>query len=512
MDVALNGTAPEDVYPNSWWLPGSGMQRGTTFMGDGDPLTPGWPSTEHAYRLKEEEADLPTIPCQPIGYDDAKVILEKMGGRVAPEGWRGGLKNVAYNLGPELIGDYKLRLVTHNYIKRQRSFNVISTVKGSVEPDRYVLIGNHRDAWGYGASDPSSGTAQLIETARVVGVLLGQGWRPRRTLVFCSWGAEEYGLIGSTEWVEEHLTKLQQRAVVYINADTCTRGTMFELKASPLTWQAITRLTKLMPAVKQEGSLYREWMEYHEYWNRTEPKISTLGSGSDYAPFAFYAGIPSLMMTFTTDKRKYDVFFPYYHTGYETFYMLDKIVDPGFKITQGCSRIVGLALRYFADSHLLPFHLPQLPLTVKESLEGVKKDYHETLLSIYPKFSLLEEAVDDLTDAAQLFDATLKERVKDMDPVTLRAVNDQVMKIEQLFLLPAGLPGRPDSRHAVFAPSQFNNYAAAGFPGLLDLLYKIDTLQGQERADREEAIKKHVSQLTILMHAAAKFLKDLHLI
>ncbi|RXG55764.1 N-acetylated-alpha-linked acidic dipeptidase 2 [Armadillidium vulgare] len=223
-DVAADGTAPENVYDHTWWLPGTGMQRGSTFIG-GDPLTPGWPATEHAYRVSEDEVKFPKIPGQPIGYSDAFQILKRLGGPVAPEDWQGGYPNFTYNLGPSFNsqnGSVSLTLSTHNSGKIEKSYNVIGIIKGSIEPDRYVLIGNHRDAWGYGAMDPSSGTAQVLEMARVFGTFLKEGWRPRRTIIFCSWGAEEFSLIGSTEWVEENIEKLQSRAVGYINTDTCT--------------------------------------------------------------------------------------------------------------------------------------------------------------------------------------------------------------------------------------------------------------------------------------------------
>ncbi|KAB7496029.1 hypothetical protein Anas_04286, partial [Armadillidium nasatum] len=314
-DVAAEGISPEDVYDNSWWLPGTGVQRGSTYLGSGDSLTPGWPSTEHAYRLSEDEAALPNIPCQPIGYADAIEILKRLDGPVAPEDWQGGYPNFTYKLGPSFNsqnGSVSLTLSTHNSGKVEKSYNVIGIIKGCIEPDRYVLIGNHRDAWGYGTIDPSSATAQMLETARVLGTFLKEGWRPRRTIIFCSWGAEEFGIIGSTEWVE-------------------------------------------IPGVKDSSkTLFEEWKEYTE---RTRPNakeypvVFSLGSGTDHAPFSFYAGIPSTMFYFIVNER----LFPAYHTGYETFYMLTAFIDPEFKIHEGCGRLSILGLKYLADSTILPY-------------------------------------------------------------------------------------------------------------------------------------------------------------
>ena len=287
-DVARDGQEDKDVYPNSIWLPGTGMQRGTTFMGDGDPLTPGWPSIEDAYRVPQSEAGLATIPAQPIGYADAKEILIKLGGQEAPADWQGKIDGVTYKLGPQFMDqyrDYHVRLTTNNEEVRVDSYNVFGVIKGAVEPDRYVLIGNHRDAWGYGASDPSSGTAQLLETARVLGQLKKDGWRPRRTIIFCSWGSEEYGLLGSTEWVEEQIDRLQDRAVTYINTDTCASGTFIQMKSSPVLFNVLKKIAGLVPGVRMpDKTILDEWKENHmatKNGKDSYPIMSTLGSGSD---------------------------------------------------------------------------------------------------------------------------------------------------------------------------------------------------------------------------------------
>ncbi|XP_066957669.1 N-acetylated-alpha-linked acidic dipeptidase 2-like [Macrobrachium rosenbergii] len=517
-DVALEGVQPQEVYPNTFWLPGSGMQRGTSYMLDGDPLTPGWPSTEHAYRLSEEEAQLPKIPCQPIGYDDAKVILEKLGGQKAPEDWVGGIEGLAYNLGPQMTAEFQthsIRLQTHNSRKVSRSYNVVATIKGEVEPDRYVLLGNHRDAWGYGAVDPSSGTAQLLETARVLGELMKRGWRPRRTLIFCSWGAEEYGVIGSSEWVQEHVEKLAERSVMYINTDVCVSGPILSVPASPLIWDAIQDVSKLVPGVRDGKTVYEEMAAYHALRNKSSPEMTTLGGGSDYAAFSFYCGIPSVDIWFSTDQNKYDIsIYPSYHTGYETFYMVENHIDPGFRIIQGCSRMALLTLKYFGDSAIIPYSLERLPEAVKQSLESFKTSgARDKLVKIYEKYSLLEESVDNFTAATSAFANKLKTLESSLnDPIMVRTINDQMMKLEQVFVLPKGLPGRPETRHAIFAPSKFDDYAASGFPGITDLLYQYEGLDAGNQQKKGEEIKRHISDLTILFQRATGLLKDFHFI
>ena len=181
----------------------------------GDPTTPNWPSLPNVDRLTKEEINaqgiLPKIPCQPIGYRDAKRFMQYLGGKSVPETWKGGLIGIEYKIGGYFTEDCKdciVKISTHNYLESKLSPNVIGYIKGAIEPDRYVMLGNHRDAWGFGAMDPSSGTALMMEVARILGAKLKSGWRPRRTIIFLSWGAEEFGLTGSREFVEDYKTKL----------------------------------------------------------------------------------------------------------------------------------------------------------------------------------------------------------------------------------------------------------------------------------------------------------------
>ncbi|XP_064110496.1 N-acetylated-alpha-linked acidic dipeptidase 2-like isoform X4 [Macrobrachium nipponense] len=517
-DVAATGTSPADVYPNSFWVPGSGMQRGTTFDGLGDPLTPGWPSTRDAYRLDEKDVILPKIPCQPIGYDDAREILKKLGGPAPPAGWKGGIKEVGYNLGPQLLDEFRdhtIRLQSHNSLRITKSYNVIGTIKGEVEPDRYVLFGNHRDAWGYGAVDPSSGSAEMLEVARVFGELKKKGWRPRRTMVFCSWGAEEFSALGSTEWVEDHVNKLQDRAVVYLGSDACARGPNLQVAASPLLWDAVNKITKLIPGVSDGETVYEEWAADFAFQNKSQPVIETLSSSTDHSAFIFYCGIPSLDRYFAFDTNKYDVhLYPFFHTGYDTFHMVDKIVDPDYRITQGCGRMSALLLKYFSDSAVIPYSLSRMAETIEENLVRLTANgIRERLVQIYDKFPVLEEAVTNLTQSINKFVQRVEQTKDTMGPMLLRAVNDQMMKLEQTFILPPGLPGRPLERHAIFAPSLYDAYGTSAFPGISDLLFRINTSKDKvKKEQRKETLRRHISDVTIVLQRAARFLEDFQFI
>jgi N-acetylated-alpha-linked acidic dipeptidase len=264
-DVAVQGTEPENVYPNTIFLPGSGIQRGTTFIGDGDPLSPNWASVPNAHRVEPESVvGLPKIPAQPIGYDDAEELLKIMGGEAVPEEWQGKIKGLTYKLGGVMQDNSKIRLSTHNYRGTVKSSNVLGYIRGSVEPDRYVIMSNHRDAWGYGAVDPSSGTAQLMEVVRSLGALMKNGWRPRRTLVFASWAADEAGIEGSYEFVYHHTAKLMHRTVGMVNTDICVAGPIAKPQSSPVLKDVTLNSLKMAsdPTTDTGRSYYEFWDEW----------------------------------------------------------------------------------------------------------------------------------------------------------------------------------------------------------------------------------------------------------
>ena len=220
-DYALNGT--DRFYPNSWWLPGSGVQSGTlkdAYFGNGDPLTPVYPAVKGSYRIDPKNVKLPRIPVYPIGFEDAVNLLAGMTGEVVPTSWVGKL-NVAYRFGPGFFSpELRVKMEVQTISKMATIQNVFGFIKGHEEPDRYVLLGNHHDTWAYGAIDPHSATAAMLELSRAMAELVRVGWRPRRTLVFCSWSAEEYEPIGSREWVENFVHILGNRAVAYFSTST----------------------------------------------------------------------------------------------------------------------------------------------------------------------------------------------------------------------------------------------------------------------------------------------------
>src|SRR5688500_16590812 len=291
-DPEDDGYMQGDVFPKGPWRPAASGQRGSVqylFDYPGDPLTPGRPSIPGEPRLKPEEAtDLTRIPVQPIAYDVARTILSQLKGPVRPRGFQGGLP-FAYHVGG--TNDVKLRLKTDMDYKIRKIWNVVARIDGNEEKDRWVILGNHRDAWVFGAVDPNSGSTAMLEVGRGYGQLLKQGWKPRRTIIFCSWDAEEYGLVGSTEWAEELAAELKEKAVAYLNLDAAVSGVNFGASSVPSLWKLMRAATRDVKDPKTGKSVYQQWQD-RAGENRPEgdedageARIGPLGSGSDYTPF-----------------------------------------------------------------------------------------------------------------------------------------------------------------------------------------------------------------------------------
>ena len=474
-EVAGIGTDPDSVYPNTFFLPPSGVQRGSVYLGDGDPLSPTWTSVDGAYRLDVNETELPRIPCQPVGYGDAERLLAVMGGEEVPQEWRGAIPGLTYRLGPgfdEAHAGWRVKLVVNNYIRDSHSQNVIGIIRGSEEPDRLVIFGNHRDAWGYGAVDPSSGTAIMMEVARVLGSRLRAGWRPRRSIVLGSWAAEEAGIMGSAEWVYDKVHHLMNRAVGLVNIDAPLDGNILVPSASPSLKAVFVRAMKDVRSANDPSKTLWEFLtEYHRGGGNTdssageEVDVKILGSGTDHAPFAYYAGVPAAYHHFKIDTKKYPTAgaYPTYHTGYETFYLVDQILDPGFAISKSSAQLNLHIILQLSESPLLPYRPADIVGPLEAALQG---ELGETLRLIGVGESL-EVMVESLTQ----FKSVLETWTRDMealletggaeDKLRLRMKNDQMMMLERIFLLPEGLPGRKNYRHALFSPSKFNSYGGS---------------------------------------------------
>ncbi|XP_013811419.1 N-acetylated-alpha-linked acidic dipeptidase 2-like [Apteryx mantelli] len=509
-----------EAYPDGWNLPGGGAQRGNVLNlnGAGDPLTPGYPAKEYAFRYKVKEGvGIPKIPVHPIGYHDAEILLRAMGGPAAPDSsWKGNL-NVSYNIGPGFAHNFSTRKVrmhvqTNNQITR--IYNVIGILRGAMEPDRYIILGGHRDSWVFGGIDPTTGVAVLQEIVRSFGKIKMEGWRPKRTIIFASWDAEEFGLLGSTEWAEENARILQERAVAYINTDSSIEGNYtLRVDCTPLLYKLVYNLTKEISS-PDEGyeskSLYESWLEKDPATeNNSYPRINKLGSGSDFEAYFQRLGIASGRVRYTKN-RKADKFsnYPVYHTVYETFELVEKFYDPTFRKQLTIAQLRGRLVYELADSYVIPFDCRDYGEALKgysNRIYKLAKKYEEQLKTYEISFDSLFSAVANFSKAATEFHRRLEQA--DMnDPVAVRIINDQLMFIERAFIDPLGLPGRKFYRHVIFAPSSHNKYAGESFPGIYDAMFDIESKADQPGAWEE--VKRQISIATFTVQAAAGTLKE----
>ncbi|XP_012656749.1 N-acetylated-alpha-linked acidic dipeptidase 2 isoform X2 [Otolemur garnettii] len=474
-------------YPKGWNLPGTAAQRGNVLNlnGAGDPLTPGYPAKEYTFRRNiEEGVGIPKIPVQPIGYNDAEILLRKV------------------------------RMHVYNTNKITRIYNVIGTIRGSVEPDRYVILGGHRDSWVFGTIDPTSGTAVLQEIAKSFGKLMSRGWRPRRTIIFASWDAEEFGLLGSTEWAEENAKTLQERSIAYINSDSSIEGNYtLRVDCTPLLHQLVYKLTKEISS-PDDGfagkSLYESWLEKDPSpENKDLPRINKLGSGSDFEAYFQRLGIASGRARYTKNKKtdKYSSY-PVYHTIYETFELVENFYDPTFKKQLSVAQLRGALVYELADSTIIPFNIKDYAKALQNyatSIYNLSKKHDHHLRDYGVSFDSLFSAVKNFSEAASDFHRRLTQ-VDLNNPIVVRIMNDQLMLLERAFIDPLGLPGRQFYRHIIFAPSSHNKYAGESFPGIYDAMFDIENKADPHLAWME--VKKHISVAAFTIQAAAGTLKE----
>ncbi len=467
-----------DKYPKGPWRPDTGVQRGSTgymFQFPGDPTTPGvasLPSLPDSQRTPPEKSEqLPKIPATPISYADAWPILEHLGGQDSPRDWQGALP-FTYHLGP---GPVKVRLQLKQDFQYRTIWNVIGRIRGSQLPDEWVVAGNHRDAWVYGAVDPNSGTAAMLEAVHGVGELLKSGWKPKRTLIFASWDAEEEGLIGSTEWAEQHSAELE-KAAAYFNVDVAVGGPKFGASAVPTLKQFIRDVTKVVPSPKG-GTVYEVWKRTDEKVNPQETAgsnfrppaaaeadapVGDLGSGSDYTVFLQHLGVPAADMGST---GPYGV----YHSVFDNFNWFKKFADPDFLYEQQMARIYGLEAIRMAQIDVLPYDYQTYGKEISTYIEAARKKSDAEFGAQSPKF-------DGALTAARKFEqagARIGERQKRPSGDTER-LNHQLRAAERALLVKEGLPNRPWFRHAIYAPGQYTGYAAVVIPGVNEAIDKHD--------------------------------------
>ena len=424
-------------------------------------------------------------------------------GLEAPESWQGGL-NLTYHIGPGFEDkNLSLRMEVNNNLETKTINNVIGQITGAVEPDRYVLMGNHRDAWVFGAADPVSGTAALMELSRGLGELLKTGWRPRRTIMLCSWDAEEVFIVGSAEWVEENARILQDRAVGYLNMDVAINGNFsINVDANPLLQDVAVSLTKEVcdPTVPDTcKSMYEVMLERDvtKHVNGS-PVCDNLPFGSDYVSFYHFIGVSCADWSYIFGgmygiRRSY----PVYHSIHDTFYWMKTFVDPEFKTHLAVTKYAGIFLLKLSDSELLPFNTT----TYGELLEkkSIALETSARIKSHNISTAAFSRAVKNFAKLSRQFERNKLKR----KPAEFRALNDQMMQLEKAFIQTVEPNDHKQLRHVIFGPNLANLYGDIYFP---QVHYAV--IKAEETGDWK-LVEKEISLLTYAINSAAKVLKPI---
>lgn len=486
-DPEDDGYDAGDMFPRGPWRPMSGIQRGSveyTQIYPGDPLTPGIAATADAKRLTPNDAtDLAHIPTIPVNPQDGSAILSQLGGNHVPRNWQGGLP-FTYHLGP---GPAAAHITLSMDYQQRPIYDVVAKLHGTSD-DEWVVLGNHHDAWVFGAVDPSSGTATMLETARSLGELAKGGWKPRRTIVMCEWDAEEEGLIGSTEWVEENRAELQAKAVAYINTDVGVAGPNFSPSAVPSLKEFVRDATREVKNPTSGDSIYETWRDHdvHAAAEMTglarmgakseisgETPISALGAGSDFCPFLDFAGIPSVDVGFVGD---YGV----YHSLYDDFFWMKKFGDPEFKYHAALARLLGTMTLRLGEADVLPFDYGAYSAEISRAAQDMEKRASEQGINANETKPVME-ASEKLSEAAAKLSHALQSHAAQtgpaatLDSASAARINRELVTAEQALLDPEGLRGRTWYKHTIYAPGSYAGYSAEVLPGPNEALERKDS-------------------------------------
>jgi N-acetylated-alpha-linked acidic dipeptidase len=535
-DPEEDGYYQGDVYPQGAFKNQYGAQRGSVQdmpVYPGDPLTPGYGSTPDAKRIKREEAaNLIKIPVLPISYGDAQPLLAALKGPVAPQNWRGALP-ITYHIGP---GPAKVHLKLEFDWKLVPCHNVIARLQGTELADEWIVRGNHHDAWVNGANDPISGMVAVMEEARAVSELVKGGWKPKRTIIYCSWDGEEPSLIGSTEWVEHHKEELKQKVVAYINSDANARGFLYAQGShtlenfinevgrdvlDPQTGVSVVERSKSIQAVNANGAKAKK-----EVLGKKTLSIGALGSGSDYSPFIQHAGIPCLNLGFGGPESSGGE----YHSIYDSYDHYKRFKDPKFEYGIALAKTAGRATLRLANADLLPFDFKTFHKTVstyvtevialldnlRESTEVenqmvTEKRYqyaHDPVNRFvepkmkepvpYLNFSELQNAVAGLeTVSVEFSNLTANLQISDA------RLNQLIYQAEQQLLYEKGLPRRPWYKHTIYAPGFYTGYGVKTLPGIREAIEQRNFVEAQEQiqiaARALQMYNQHLASASLLL-------------
>jgi N-acetylated-alpha-linked acidic dipeptidase len=537
-DPQGDGYFQGDVYPKGPFKNEFGAQRGSVLdmpIYPGDPLTPNYGSTQEAKRIDRKDApNLLKIPVLPISYSDAKPLLQALGGPVAPEKWRGALP-ITYHVGPSVA---KVRLKLEFNWDTKPAYNVIAKIRGTQFQDEWVIRGNHHDAWVNGANDPVSGMAALLEEARGVSELMKTGWKPKRTIIYCAWDAEEPSLMGSTEWVEDHWDELSDKAVAYINSDSNGRGFFdadgshtLETMVNEIAKEVIdpqTGVTVLERRKSADAAQASTVKAKKEILAKKNLSIGALGSGSDYSPFIQHLGIASLNLGFGGEDAGGE-----YHSIYDSYDHYKRFKDPTFEYGVALAKTAGRATMRLTNADVLPFdfkafqktvstyatEVTSLIETMRESTELENQMIAEKRYVLandptenfnppaskepvpFLNFSSLQNAVANLEKSAATFSDLYAANPKPNTNIV--NLNKLLFQSERKLLSETGLPRRPWYKHTIYAPGFYTGYGVKTLPGIREAIEQRNWKEAQEQI---ESVTAALIKFSVQVDAANKIL------
>ncbi len=489
-DPADDGYVRGDVYPAGPMRPSHGVQRGSVMNPNGDPSTPGYPSTTNAKRIPVAEMDVPRIPVLPISYGNAAELLRGLSGKSIPQSWQGGLP-FRYHVGP---GPVQARIavatdaLTNPY---KQIWNTFGTIRGSEFPDEIVIIGGHRDAWGPGAADNVSGVVSVLEAARAISEQVKAGKRPKRTIVFATWDAEEWGLIGSTEFVEEDSLRLTRSAVAYLNQDDIAQGPNFGGGGSPSLRALLRDAARMVPHPGGEGSVYDVWRKRANLSaaDTLEPPMGDPGGGSDFAGFYNHLGIPIADWGFGGPAGVY-------HSAYDSYHWMSKFGDPSFEFHAASGRIGTAALLRIANAEILPYDYVEYARTVRRFTSQVERTIADKKWKL--SGAVLSSAVGRMERAAVAFtEARDRALAAQLSPTIAKRVNTTLLGVERQLTRPQGLVTRPWFRNLVYASDENNGYSTMVLPSVNEAI----------RLGNESAVEREMADLVQRFDSATHVLE-----
>src|SRR5438105_3397365 len=469
--------------------PSHGIQRGSVMNPNGDPSTPGYPSTENAKRIPLAQMEVPRIPVLPISYGNAAELLRGLSGNSIPQPWQGGL-GFRYHVGP---GPVRARIAvatdaaTHPYKEIWDTFGII---RGSEFPDEILMIGGHRDAWGPGAADNVSGTVSVMEAARSIAEQVKAGRRPKRTIMFATWDAEEWGLLGSTEYVEEDSLRLGRHAVAYLNQDDIAQGPNFGGGGSPSLRALLRDVAKEVPDPSHQGSVYDVWRKKANLAaDSLEPQMGDPGGGSDFAGFYNHLGIPIADWGFGGPQGVY-------HSAYDSYHWMSKFGDPKFEYHAAAARIGAAMLLRIANADVLPYDYVEFARTMRRF--GSRVDSAITSKRWKTSTAGLTSAIARMENAAVAFTAARDRALTaQLSTTTLEQINGALLEVERQLTRPQGLVTRPWFRNLIYASDENNGYATMVLPSVNEAI----------RVGNETAVEGELTDLVQRFDAATRALK-----